>query len=100
MLYADRTRLTGDLGAILARPSVMNGHRCLATLVYVAPDAENRLEALRGLFLGLPAIAAASAWNGMLTARLVARDYYDVMLSLRVVLEGFRNRPLPRVWTI
>ena len=46
------------------------------------------------------AITAASAWNGMLIARVVAPDGYTLNREVVRVLSAFRGKPLPRVWSL
>jgi len=96
-LLHDAIRLDGAVSSILARPAVANGGRAVATIVHVAPDAEARLAGMRDALA--PFEAGASAWNGMLVARIVARDgaclRSAVVAGLRSVRAG---RSLPRVW--
>ncbi|MSP01470.1 MAG: urease accessory protein UreD [Acetobacteraceae bacterium] len=93
-LLRDAIRLEGEVDSVLERPAIADGARALATLVYVAPDAEARLDAVRA-----SADIAASAWNGMLIARILAPDgalaRRTVMAALAVLRDG---RPLPRAW--
>jgi urease accessory protein len=65
--------------------------------MHVAPDAAERLDTLRE---ALPDGAAASAWNGMLVARIVAADGACLRAAIVAGLASLRGgRPLPRVWT-
>jgi urease accessory protein len=97
-LYRDRQLIHTECFAIadaiqntLDRPMVLNGNRAMATLRYVAPDAEKRIEQMRSLLAAAPpenaTISAASAWNGIMIVRFIAR-----------VLTEFRGKALPRVW--
>jgi urease accessory protein len=97
LIHADCFEIAGDVADRLARPSVLDGHAAMATIRYVAPDAEARLSQMREL---LAESGAASAWNGMLLARIVARDGYHLSGHLARVLVGLRRSPLPTVWTI
>ncbi|WP_298959283.1 urease accessory protein UreD [uncultured Methylobacterium sp.] len=103
LVYADSFRLDGPLSDHLSRPALAGGARASATLLHLAPDAESRLDAVRDLIgaAGCPALAVeagASAWNGFLVLRLLARDIRGLRLAAIRILEGFRGRPLPRVW--
>ncbi len=97
LLLHDAIRLEGDVDQVLERIAVAGVARAIATLVHVAPDAEARLDVVRGSLGGCE--AAASAWNGMLIARILASDGASarrrVMAALAVLRDG---RPLPRVW--
>lgn len=98
LVYADALRLAGPIGALLARPAVAAGHRALGTLLYVAPDAEGRLDAARALLEGASCAAGASAWNGLLAVRWLAPDSATLRRTAASFLMGFRDAPLPRVW--
>lgn len=95
LVYADALRLTGPVADTAARPGVLGGARALASLVYIAPDAPDRLAEARAL---LPdADAGASAWNGLMAIRMVAADSALLRKSLARFLLGFCGA-LPRVW--
>jgi urease accessory protein len=95
LLLHDAIRLDGEVSAVIHRPAVADGARAVATLVHVAPDAEAALESVREV---LPQ-GGASAWNGMMMARILAADgaaLRKAVVAALVVLRG--GRSLPRVW--
>jgi len=97
LLLHDAIRMDGAVETLLQRAAIGQGARALATLVYVAPDAEAALEPVRQA-LG-SAEAGASAWNGMLVARILGPDGAGVRRCVVAVLAALRpSRPLPRVW--
>lgn len=96
LVYADSTRVEGPVAEILARPACLAGARAYATLIYAAPDAESRLTEARDLLRG--AEAGASAFDGLISARIVSPDGYALRRTLAHFLRGFRAAPLPRVW--
>jgi urease accessory protein len=102
LIHAECFALSDDIQAKLDRPSVLNGHRAMATLRYIAPNAAERLDDMRGLLAAAPeddgTVSAASAWNGMMLVRFVASDGYRLIREIARVLGGFRGKPLPRVW--
>lgn len=98
LVYADAFRLSGPLAAHLARPAIGNGAAALATFLYVAPDAEARLDAARDLLAGARGEAGGSAWNGLLAVRWLAADIETLRRDATSFLMGFRAGPLPRVW--
>jgi urease accessory protein len=96
LLLHDAVRLDGAVDAVLRRAAVAGGCRAVGTVVYVAPDAEGRLDAVRKR---LGPEAGASAWNGMLIARIVVADGAALRRSAVDILSALRDgRPLPRVW--
>jgi urease accessory protein len=98
MIFADGLRFDGDTTRILAGGATGNGATALATLVLVAPDAEARLPAARAALERASAEAGASAWNGMLVARLIASAGAALRADLMRLIEALRGLPMPRVW--
>ncbi|MGQ7791492.1 urease accessory protein UreD [Faunimonas sp. B44] len=98
LVYADTLRLDGDIAALSKRPAVLGGAAALATLLYVAPDAEARLDEARDALSGSRSTAGASAWNGMLAVRILASSVADLRHDGMRLIEALTSRPLPRVW--
>ncbi len=74
--------------------ATLNGSNAMATLVYVADDAETRLAAMRDF-------AAASAWNGKLVARFIAKDGYTLRKALIPAINTLAGaEALPKIWTL
>ncbi len=102
LVWADALRLSGAVADTAARPALFGANRAAASLVCVAPDAADRLPAARALIDAMPAgvEAGASARDGVLAVRLLARDGRALRAALTGFLTAFRGTPLPRVWTI
>jgi urease accessory protein len=98
LVYADTLRLAGPIASLLDRPAVAGGGRALATLLYVTPDAEGRIEEARACLEGSASECGASAWNGLLAVRFVARDAKPLRSDAVRFIQRFRGAPLPRVW--
>jgi len=99
LVYADTLWLGGPITDLLQRPSVGNGARAFATLIHVAPDAEARLESVRGQLSSRQGCdAAASAWNGLLAVRFCAVSIEALRAAICPFLLTFRGELLPRVW--
>ena len=96
LLLHDSVRLQGEVDSLLATQASAAGARGVATIVYAAPCAEQRLPALRQALAS--AEGGASAWDGMLVARLVAPDGQALRRSVLAALAPLRSAPLPRVW--
>jgi urease accessory protein len=97
LLLHDAIRLDGEIDAAMQRSAIGGGASVVATLVYVAPDATEKLEAVRSALH--PAEAGASAWNGMLIARILGSDSARVRGTVVAAMNVLRDgRPLPRVW--
>ncbi|HTI82105.1 MAG TPA: urease accessory protein UreD [Acetobacteraceae bacterium] len=92
-LLHDAIRLEGQVAETLRRPAVANGAWAMATLVHVAPDVDAKVAAVRAASTG------ASAWDGMLVARILAQNDASLRRSVVKVLDVLRGgRALPRVW--
>lgn len=98
LVYADDLRLGGNLAHLLDRPAVGGGARAMASLVLLAPDAEDRLEAARALMAGEGVTSGASAWEGKLVVRMLAVDPAPMRQCLARLIAGLAGRPLPRFW--
>jgi len=97
VILHDAVRLHGDVAARLDRRAVGGGARAITTLVLVAPDAPSRLDAVRAALDGRD--GAASAWDGMLVARILSSTAAIARARLLAVLASVREgRPIPRVW--
>ena len=70
----------------------------MASLVYVAPNAQALLPRIREV---LPDTAGASLLHDdVLVARCLAADSYDLRLSLLPVLTLLKGSDLPKCWMI
>jgi urease accessory protein len=96
LVLHDAIRMKGDPRPVLAAAGGAGGCMAVATLLYAAPDAAGRLDAVRAALAG--ADAGASAWEGILVARLVAADGQALHRALVPVLLSLMEKPLPRLW--
>ena len=97
LLFRDALRLPERVAEALNRPAIGNGARALATILLAGKDAEQRIDAVRGVLGGVE--AGASAWNGMLLVRILAANGAALRRVVTAVLAVLRDgRALPRVW--
>lgn len=96
LAYADALRMTDPTA--LKGTACLGENRAFATLAYIAPDAEARLDQMKALLNFDDVITATSAWNGTLVTRFIARDAQPLRAALITTLSQFRAHPLPRVW--
>lgn len=81
-------------------PAGLGGAVAVASLTLIAQDAVDRLKALRAA-LPLDGVrAAASAWDGRLTARFTAPEAYPLRKAVAHAVEILTRAALPRVWQI
>jgi urease accessory protein len=98
LIYADTLRLDGPIQQLLDRPAVAKGARALATFLYVAPDAESRIDEVRQIIDNAPCDVAASAWSGLLAIRFLSPEIAALRRAAIEFMTVFRGTPLPRVW--
>jgi urease accessory protein len=98
LVFADETRFDGPIADRLDRPAIGKGARSLATFLYIAPDAEQRLNDAREALTSVVCESGASAWNGMLITRFADRDPAALRQSAIGFLTQFRGASVPRVW--
>ncbi|SEW26869.1 urease accessory protein [Cognatiyoonia koreensis] len=97
-VFCDAIALTGDITAHLAKATIAGGAGAMATLVYVAPDAESHLPTLRD---GLGATAGASLLApDVLVMRVLAPDGFLLRKTLCPILTALSGTTLPRPWMI
>jgi len=104
LVFAEALRLE-NAAADLDRPAVGRGARAIAALLYLAPDAPDRLAALREALAGVAVEsggdldAGASAFDGLLVARAVAPAPEALRAAVEAALRALSGRGRPRVWT-
>jgi urease accessory protein len=101
LIFAERLQMAGNVQSLLDRRSLGAGARAIATMLYVAPDAEARLDETRALLKpddSSPVEWGASAWNGLLCIRGVCPDPSALRRQTALFLNRFRPYLLPRVW--
>jgi urease accessory protein len=87
-----------DAARLASGAAGLAGARAFASLVLVARDAADRLDALRAHLAGFDTRAAASAMAGRLVVRLMADDGWPLRRHLAHLIPLLRAGPLPRVW--
>jgi urease accessory protein len=105
LLWVDALRLEGGLEACLEARFGFAGARALATVIYVAEDAERWLEPARDLLAAAGISAGATCLPGILIARALGaeadalrRAFGGLVTRLRARIAGLPER-LPTVWT-
>ncbi len=98
LAFADGLRFDGDSVAILANGATGGGAVAVATLVLIAPDAEAAIDTARAALADARSEAGASAWNGILVARLAAPDGQTLRADLIRLIEALRGVTMPGNW--
>jgi len=103
LIFAEAARIE-NAGARLERPAAGACARALATLLYVAPDAQDRLEPLRAALEaeidteGGRLEAGVSLVDGFLVARLLSPAPPRLRAAILAGMRALRGRGAPRVW--
>lgn len=97
-LVEDAWRLSGDMTAQMAKGAAGGGATAMASLTYVAPDAEARLGPVRA---HLPATGGASLLaEDVLVLRLLAPSGYALRTSLLPILDQLTGGEMPLCWRL
>lgn len=95
-LYRDTTHLNGDVEALLGSRGIAYGARAMASLVYVGPDAEARLQRIaRHKWLGVSLIQP-----DVMVLRLLASDSFEMRRTLLPILDDLTDNTLPTSWRL
>ncbi|MFO1117064.1 MAG: urease accessory protein UreD [Beijerinckiaceae bacterium] len=98
LVFAEDMRLEGAPADLLDRPAVGGGARALATLLVVAPDAAGWLEACRATPVDPDCELSASAFDGMLVARMATPSPDRLRTAILDLHTRLLGRAAPRVW--
>jgi urease accessory protein len=94
LIFADDVALSGPVPRSKA---TLGGSGAMATLLLAAAEAEALLERVREAIGGA---GSASAWDGKLVARIVARDGFELRKALIPALWAITGADaLPKAWT-
>ncbi len=97
-LYYDGTHLSGDVAAQLTGPAVSAKAGAMVSLLYVAPDAQSHLPAVRGL---LPQTGGSTLLApDVLALRCVTSDSHTLRTSLLPILDRLSGDGLPTSWRL
>lgn len=98
LLFTDRTSLIGDAEATLQGTATGNGCGAMANVLLAAPDADRFLASARPL---IPATGGVSLIrDGLLFARLLAADGFELRQTLIPLLCHLSHSALPRTWIL
>ena len=98
LIFAEELRVDGAVFETLDRPAVARKGRATATLLQVGPNAEGKLEQLRAVLNDAPCEWGASAWNGMIVARLVSPSPEKQRAAIVMGMAALLGYAPPRVW--
>lgn len=97
-LTLDYSVLDGGKAAATGGGATLSGGRAFASLLIVAPSAEDMADTARAALGECAVSSGASAWDGMLAVRLVAGDGMALRTSIMTLVTAVGVR-LPRAWS-
>ena len=100
VVFAEALRLCGGPSDLLERASIAGGAATSALVLFVAPDAEYVVDRARLALADAKCEHGVSAWNGLLTARLLAAEPASAIAAVGSLAVALTARPMPRVWSI
>ena len=98
LVYAESIDLSGAIAQKLGRAAIGAGAMAMATVLYMAPDAADRLDDARAALDAKHGRAAVSTWNGMLIGRLLAPAADALNADVARLATFLSGRAMPRVW--
>ena len=100
-VHAEAVHLGGEIDAMMQRAAIGGGAHVVATLLQVAPDAADRLEAVRTALGEFDATrVGASAWDGKLLVRTLGDRSDRVRAAIAAAAAVLTGQPMPRVWAM
>lgn len=104
LIHAEDFCIGPDIAATLAHRAVAGGGRAMATVLLIAPDAADRLDAVRrilGPAGGVSAFAPRHAGTGKILARIIADDSYSLRKTLVPLIRLLNEQAgLPKIWSL
>src|SRR5690606_29617559 len=99
LVHAEALDLQGNIEATLQRRAAANGGHVVGTLLHLAPNAADHLDAVRrALAAGADTVAGAGAWDGKLIVRVVGRRADQVRHTVAAAARIVTGAALPRTW--
>lgn len=98
LIFANATRLDGDLHAQMARVSVGDGAIAFATVLLAAPNAGSYLARMRSLMTATSGVSLVR--EGVLVANFLAESSFALRRDLIPVIELLRGCEIPKVWRL
>jgi urease accessory protein len=99
LVFADALTLDGAVGSILAKPAIADGANAVATLLQVAPDCTERVDAVRAALAQEEVEAGASAFDGILIVRILAQESMSLRAAILSTLSALGANP-PRAFSL
>lgn len=97
-LFQDVTLMEGDASELLTMPALAMGMGAMVTLIYIAPDAEAKQDAIGPHLTNL--CGASMVHRDALVVRALAEDGFGLRRMLLPVLDILTNYTLPVSWRL
>jgi urease accessory protein len=104
LIWADGVHLDEDVARTRAAPFGFGTAVASATVIYVATDANRHIDEIRRVLASHGGIGTATAFDGLLLARVFADDAASVRSAVMALAANIRHRAgglparLPQVW--
>lgn len=98
LVFAENIKLHDESFRLMSEVALCGGAHIAMTLIYVASNAQDVLDATRVALADAPFRCAASAWDGKLVVRGLAHRTEDVRNLMQKIVPALGGGSLPRVW--
>ena len=98
LIFAETTRLDGNMAELLARPAVAGGAHVTGLLLWFDRIAEEARDCLRTRLADIPLIYGLSAWRGMLVMRVLSASLAPAQSCFERAIEVLTRSAAPRTW--
>jgi urease accessory protein len=105
LVWVDAMRLEGDIAGQRAAPFGLGTCVAYSTLLYVAPDAAQQIDAVRSTLASCGNLGAATVLDGVLIVRALAERAHELRSAMMKVACTLRREAgrwparLPRLWS-
>ncbi len=99
LVFAENVLMRDETYRCFSEAVMAGGSQALLTLVFLAPDAEDKLGPVREVLASAELDCAASAWNSMLVVRGMALKTEWIRLLMSEIVPALGRGTLPRVWS-
>lgn len=99
LVFAENVLMRDETYRRFSEAVMAGGSQALLTLVFLAPDAEDKLGPVREVLASAELDCAASAWNSMLVVRGMALKTERIRHLMSEIVPALGRGTLPRVWS-
>lgn len=97
--FIDRSKLIGDVSALLDKTPVANRSRAFASIITAGPWSGRHCDQARALIDHHDVVGGSSDLDGVCLTRILAPSGHELRKAIMPILAALCGTNLPRVWT-